>query len=525
MAIAGVTALSIVGCGEKKENNAAKVTDDITFPITDKQIELRYWQPMNSKLAAVVSNIGEVACLQELQNRTGIKLKFESPAVGQDAEQFNLLIASKDLPDIVFYKWIGQSQTPGKFIEDGIIQNLTPYMGTVATNLDQILQDNPYTKKEVTDENGDYFMFPMLKLDERMRVTRGFAIRQDWLDKLNLQPPANQDELYRVLKAFKEQDPNGNGQADEIPLVSKKSEGIDALMAMFGTNKDFILKDGKVVFGPTQPEFKEALAYFHKLYDEKLLDVDYSLSDDKAIDAKVTSGVAGTMYTLGGTLNKWAQAMAKKDQAFHLTALPVFKAADGKAYTNNRVIINANNAFGSAITRDNKYPAESAKMLDYAYSEEGNKLFNYGIEGETYTEEAGEIQFTDTIMKPESGQTPGEVVTKYCFAVSDQAMVLNPDTGVRLVTPDTIQVDIEAWKSGYYTGHLLPTMSYTLDENRQMFTAMSDIETYRDEMIDKFIMGAEPIENFDTFVSQLESMGIRDMEKIKMDAYNRFQSK
>lgn len=68
-------------------------------------------------------------------------------------------------------------------------------------------------------------------------------------------------------------------------------------------------------------------------------------------------------------------------------------------------------------------------------------------------------------------------------------------------------------------------MSYTLDENRKMFSTMSDIETYRDEMIDKFIMGAEPISNFDSFVAQLKSMGIEDIIKIKQDAYDRFQAK
>lgn len=523
--LAGVMGLSLAGCGNKNGADTAKVTEDIQFPITDQEIELRYWQPMNSKLAANVGNIGEVECLQELQRITGVKLKFESPAVGQDSEQFNLLLASKNLPDIIFYKWIGQSQTPDKFIEDGIIQSLTPYIGTVATNLDKLMQEDPHTKKEITDDNGDYFMFPMLKLDEKLRVNRGFSIRQDWLDKLNLEVPTNKDELYHVLKAFKENDPNGNGQADEIPLVSKKSEGIEALMAMFGTNKDFIQKDGKVVFGPMEPEFKDALEFFNKLYTENLLDVDYSLSDDKAIDAKVTSNSAGVMYGLGSKLSSWSQTMAKKNPSFKLTALHQFKAPDGKGYMNNRVVINANNGYGSAITRDNKYPAVTAKLLDYAYSEEGNRLFNYGVEGKTYTMEDGEPKFTDLIMKSSDGKSPGDAVSKYCFANVDQAMVLNPDTGLKLNTPETLIISTDAWKEDYYTGHLLPTMSYTLEENRKMFSTMSDIETYRDEMIDRFIMGAEPISNFDSFVAQLKSMGIEDIIKIKQDAYNRFQVK
>lgn len=95
---------------------------------------------------------------------------------------------------------------------------------------------------------------------------------------------------------------------------------------------------------------------------------------------------------------------------------------------NNRVVVNANNGYGSAISRENKYPAITAKLLDYAYGKEGNLLFNYGVEGDTYTLVDGEPQFTDKVMKPGDGKTPGDIVTKYCFAASDQAMVLNPDT-------------------------------------------------------------------------------------------------
>ena len=72
-------------------------------------------------------------------------------------------------------------------------------------------------------------------------------------------------------------------------------------MAMFGVNNEFILMDGKVVFSPMEPEFKDALEFLSKLYAEKLLDVDYSLSDDKASAAKVTSSTAGVMYGQGRT--------------------------------------------------------------------------------------------------------------------------------------------------------------------------------------------------------------------------------
>ena len=511
--------------GNNTGTNEAVIKDDVTFPVSE-EITLRYWQPMNSKLAASLSNIGEMEAVKKLQEITGIKLEYESPAVGQDSEQFNLLIASKNLPDIIFYKWIGQSQTPDKYMEDGIIQDLTPYAGNAIKNLIEILDNDPHTKKEVTDGSGRYFMFPLLKMDKNMRIFRGFIARQDWLDKLGLKTPTNADELYTVLKAFKEKDPNGNGQSDEIPLASKKSDTITALMAMFRANTEFILKDGKVVYGPTQSEFKDALTYMNKLYTEGLLDIDYAITDDKGLDAKMTSGTAGMVYTTGGNLNKYQLALQNKNAEHKLVALPLFIAPDGKSYTNNRVIINANNGYGTAITRDNKYPYETAMLLDYFYSEEGNKLFNYGVEGLSYTVDNGTIKFTDLVMNDENGKAPGEKLLKYAYSDSAQCgMVVNPDLSEKLRKENALNINIDVWKQNVGTDHLLPTMSYTLEENSRSFAAMSDIKTYRDEMIDKFIMGTEPLEKFDDFVAQLKTMGIDDMGKIQSDAYERFQIK
>ena len=514
-------------CGPTVNKNGDIEVTDVTFPITDKQIELVYWQPMNSRMPAVLKNIGEMACFQELQKRTGITLKFESPALGQDAEQFNLLVASKNLPDVIYYKWIGQSQTPGKFIEDNIIIPLTPFMGKTVVDLPRVLEGHDRTKKEITTDKGEYYMFPLLRLDDTERMTRGFYIRHDWLAALNLPVPDDAESLYNVLVAFRDGDPNKNGQKDEIPLISKKGEALDALMAMFAVNKDFLLVDGKVTYGPTTENFKEALTYFNKLFTEKLLDVDYPLTDDKAIDAKIASEKAGMSYGLSSTVLKHMQTMPSKNSAFDLGLMSQPKAADGIRHTNYRILINPNNGYGAAITRDNKYPVETSKMLDYGYTDEGQVLFNFGIEGESYNKlPNGEYQLTEKIRNPTSNLLPAEELLRYAFGTYDTASVTRKAySDPAELTEIQKKITNKIWIHEIDPGYLLPTMSYTSEENKLMLAKKGDVTTYRDEMIDRFISGTVPLSEFDNFVAKLKEMGIDELIKVEADAYDRFNGK
>lgn len=60
-----------------------------------------------------------------------------------------------------------------------------------------------------------------------MRASQGLYIRRDWLNNLNLKVPNTMEEFYKTLKAFKTQDPNGNGIPDEIPYFERNTEFVE----------------------------------------------------------------------------------------------------------------------------------------------------------------------------------------------------------------------------------------------------------------------------------------------------------
>ena len=76
-------------------------------------------------------------------------------------------------------------------------------------------------------------------------------IRQDWLDKLNLKAPTTVDELHDVLYAFRNEDPNGNGLKDEIPLFDRAGwKQPDEYLYLWDTSLEFYPRDGKMKYEP-----------------------------------------------------------------------------------------------------------------------------------------------------------------------------------------------------------------------------------------------------------------------------------
>src|SRR5690606_4877116 len=99
-----------------------------------------------------------------------------------------------------------------------------------------------------------------------------FSINVKWLENLGLDVPTTVDEFYTVLKAFKEQDPNGNGIQDEIPFLSwgLDSPSFREALTWYGVFAGIAEDNGTVYYKQATEEYKEFLAFMKKLYDEQL---------------------------------------------------------------------------------------------------------------------------------------------------------------------------------------------------------------------------------------------------------------
>ncbi|MDR6884641.1 ABC transporter substrate-binding protein [Bacillus sp. 3255] len=500
-----------------------------------KLTKLTYWVPNHTAASSQMKTYAEMGMYKELEKVTGVKVEFQHPPIeaSQAQEQFNLMIASGGLPDVIEASWGATSGAvirypggPEKAILDKKIIKLNELIDRYAPNLKKLLADHPDWKKQISTDEGSIYAFPFLRGDDKVRVFFGPSIRQDWLDKLGLKMPETIDEWYNVLKAFKEKDPNGNGKADEIPIyLDKNLFATDApFLGAWGINYSFYQDGGKVKYGPIQPAYKEFLATMNKWYKEGLLDKDFAAPNDKLFDNKMTTNLLGATASFnGGGIGKYAGLMKDKDPKFDLEAAPypVLKAGD-KAIWGQKDF--AYNGVGAAITTANKNPIETVKWLDYAYGEKGDLLFNYGVEGASYKMENGKATFLPEILNPPAGTSIQQAIAKYNRATWSAPFVLSDNFQMQYLALPQQKKALEVW-SKPTAERKIPLVSPTQDESSKFASIVTDIQTYQDEMLLKFIMGVEPLDQFDQYVKKIQSMGIDEAIKIQQGALERFNKR
>ena len=145
-----------------------------TTTTSSEPVKLTFWTPLGDKASQVVKNNGEIAAMIAISEKTGIEIEFQHPAIGQEGEQFNLMIASRKLPDMVFHNSASIIENKDMFLplSDKLEQN--------APNYYSIIQDNTIMKALVASD-GEIYTLSHLRLDPSVRVWMGPLIRGDWL--------------------------------------------------------------------------------------------------------------------------------------------------------------------------------------------------------------------------------------------------------------------------------------------------------------------------------------------------------
>ena len=525
IALCTAAVMTFSGCGTKNSTDiSAESGAKLDFsklspeknemPISESEITLNVVTNRTATYAGKNYPYHEVGAFEALREKTGVFVNFEAVT----DEKINLMFASDELPDMLLLNWnkLGGAL---KCASDGQIISLDEQLQKYAPNFTKLLAENKTIYAQLTEADGYVYQFPFIRGEQQLRVFQGFQIRQDWLSKLGLSVPKTRDEIYEVLKAFKERDPNGNGKADEIPYIAEKSYGIDRMFNFWGMD-EFYIDNGKVKAGWLQPEFKEYVQWVKKLYDEGLLDPDYAITDRKQFDSKVSNEQGGAWYGLAGsTLGRLTTLMKPKVPDFKIAGMPWLAAPDGKSYAVNSEYVSCVTDLAYAISSQCKNVKAAVKWLDYGYSEEGSRTLNFGIEGKSYTMENGVPTYTQLITNNPDGLPMSEALAKYTVASGYPTMQSVDYFNQFMQTEQKDAIDV--WEQADST-HSLPTLKHTIEESDIVSRKYTEIKSYHDSMINKIIIGKEPIEKFDEYTEKIKSMGIEDIVAAKQAAYDRY---
>ncbi|MCU6707990.1 extracellular solute-binding protein [Paenibacillus sp. J5C_2022] len=506
----------------QNEGTTGETADEVPYPE-----KITYWAAMNANVAATMKSFNEMKVYQELEKITGTKIDFQHPPVGQEREQFNLLLASGDkIPDVIEYVWTRAPKGPDAAIQDNVILRLNELIEEHAPNLTAYLNANPDLKKLITTDEGNIYVMPYFNPEMNLRAYNGPAIRQDWLDKLGLEVPTTLEEWEKMLIAFRDGDPNNNGEKDEIPLIfyPELMHVNHYFVGAYGISSRYYQEDGQVKYGPVQPEYKEFLTLMNRWYNEGLIDKDFATMDGKLMNAKMAEGIAGAMgMNVGSGIGTLTQSGKQSNPDFRLTGIPypVLEPGGSSLGFMDAAFI----GLGAAVSAKAEHPEQIVKWLDYGYSEEGGLLYNFGIEGVSYEMKSGHPTLTEMITNNEQGLSLAQLLSQYSHGTFGGAYIFDSRLADQysLTMPEQ-KTAIAAWAQADHS-KLMPLTSQSIDESARISTLGNDIETYSAEMLNKFITGLEPLDNFDKFVETIKAMGIDEVLKLKQAGLDRFNSR
>ncbi len=512
--------MPMTGCRDKGNSPAegAKADVNFSYPIETDET-LTYWVRLPATLSTSVKNYGETPFAQEQEKQTGVRVEYQHPAQGQEAEALNLLIASGDMPDIIETNWIGQPGGAASAIANSTIIPLNDYLVDTGSALKKYLEENPDIDKMVKTDEGEYFAFPFIRGDESLLASQGLMIRKDWLDELKLEVPTTIDEWDAMLRQFKEK------KGSEAPLSLLNGQ-LRAFMGAFGLTPDYVIQDGKVKYSPMEPGYIDFLKTIKKWYDDSLIDRDIAVMDKKMYDSNILSGRSGATQGAGGSgMGYWLNAMKDKDEKFDLVAAPYPTLTKGERAKIGYKELPFAPLGSAAITTSCKKPALAVEFLDYAYTEKGHMLNNFGVEGVSYNMVDGYPAYTDVILKNPDKLSVSQAMPLYMRSSIEAPIVQDKRYLEQYYTLPQQKEAVKVWGDNDYDKYTLPRISYTEAESSELANISTEVSTYAAEMQLKYILGEEDLANFDKFQQQLKNLKVDRMLEIVQTAVDRYNAR
>lgn len=502
---------------------------ETVFPIVDEKIHMKLMAPGTG-----LAEWKDMPTMQVYEEMTRISWEYITPPMSDFSTRLNLAFASGDLPDIIFAA--GSSNlTRGMEVDygsQGILLPLEELIEENAPNFMKVLEDNPEIRKSITAPDGHIYSLPYINHSSISIWPLGpMWYNGLWLEALGVEEiPTTVDDFYDLLVRMRDEDPNGNGKADEIPLTDVGLNTIRLyMMASFGMKSNSIeVVDGTVRFAPASENYRGYLEFMNKLYSEKLLDQETFIQSNEQKKAKGQNNQIGvfqdwfSFFTLG---EKESEAMND----------PMFQTLTSEYSPETLAVAHPRFSTGTfAITNKASNPAAAIRWVDYFYSEEGLIFLNQGPEGflweyaENNIGEQVRIFNKDNVDLEKTEDYRGTITPNYGILVPAYeqdipAVKVNPDDEDLSEFHKFLREETEK-KVVPYAEIPYPITYLTKEEQDQISANAIDISTYVTEMEAKFITGATELNNdsWEAYLKTLESMGISDYVKIYQIAYDRW---
>lgn len=486
------------------------------FPIVSKPYTLKMLTATNSYTP---SDMNTMEIFQKLERKTGVHIEWDY--AGNDwSTRKPLVLASGDMPDVFFSNALGESDVINN---RELFLPLDDLIERYGTNVKAMFNEDPNMLKFARAYDGRIYGLPQ-KMPYRPTTYATWGINKNWLDKLNLKMPATTEELYQVLKAFKERDPNGNGIADEIPASFRAyidNRGFLDLFCAFGIfeslNDSWLsVTNGRVQYIAAQEGFQDAVAYLHRLYAEGLIDQESFTQTNQMLFAK-TNPPEGQPEIIGLSAN-WGRTYAFGDRAEHYPLVMPLKGPKGHQGWRVNPELTQSGKYFFEITTACKNPEIAFRWADNLYEELTSLELFYGHVSAAITVNA-DGTYTH-LNAPEGFQGNWS----YVYGLNDKAPGYTSDkVSARITDLDNKeQYEDKILLSPYFPKEYYPIVSFSPEESSELSILRTDIHTTTRQQTAAWITSGGVEREYASFLGRIEAMGLKRMLEIYQTAYDRY---
>ncbi|MDR1638364.1 MAG: extracellular solute-binding protein [Clostridiales bacterium] len=513
----------------------SRLNDLGVLPISKERATIRYMMPIDTNVENYDTNHYTLL----LEEKANVDIQFEFLPATDWIQKLSVMTASGEtLPDLLTVPYLNDLQMY-TFGSQGYFLPLNDYIENSSYYLKKAIEEHGL--EGIMDNfvlaDGNIYTLPLYNPELGNEWDHRAWINKTWLETLGLAMPKTTEDLYNVLKAFKEQDPNGNGKADEIPFTGYINgwNGLpeDFLLNAFiykndAMNSILVESDGTLSYGALKSEWRDGLQYINRLYSEGLI-TPLTYTQDRAQlqqmleneEAQIVGGFATGSMSIYQT-----DSLRKRD----MTHIPPLTGPNGVSWSSRRYQGGDNMA---VISKDAKDPELAFRILDLMCDAELSVNSRFGAfetdwtwaleedKGKGLYEDMG-IPATIHVINNHWGQPQNAewadknaAIRPYQYGIGGMIWGGDPYDS-QYMTAQAVPEYI-----GKAPDTLVMKLMYTPEESETIAEIVANLTTYQNESRTRFITGDLPFSEWDSYVKELDNIGLQTYLDVAQAAYDR----
>ncbi|MFJ6738216.1 extracellular solute-binding protein [Streptomyces sp. NPDC091279] len=464
---------------------------------------------------------------KEVTRRTGVTLQPVDVPLSDYEKKRSLLIGAGDAPFL-----IPKTYHPAEaaFVSSGAILPVSEYVHLMPNFQAKVRSWKLEPEIDsIRQADGKYYLLP--GLHERPRSGYSLALRTDILDKHGLTLPTTWDQVYDVFKALRREYP------DRYPFSDRWSTNttfpVGALLNYLGTaygtragwSYDNISWDDGAktfVFTGATDSFRHVIEYLRKLVAEKLMDPEsFTQSDDDAVKKLLSEQSFAISANPQELVQNYRYNLAKQVKGATIEMIPVPLGPSGAVLPSGLRLEN-----GVMISSKALGSADFVAMMQFVdwlwYSDEGQRLSKWGVEGVTYTYSDGTYRLKDGIsLMGSDPSAPKDLQKDYGFFngvftyggrwALVSSSFLPDETRFQAAMARRTQLPID------------PAHPLRSTEQEQASLWDTPLKDHVTQNCLQFILGRRPLSQWNTYLAELKAKNMQQLVDLHNAAYERFK--